>query len=144
MKKRILLLVPCLLLLLGLLTACGSTESSEAVEDKLVNATWTTQVEDSDDFKGFSDAFKGFINIDMPFGLGNLVTLKFNSDKTGYIQIGETGLIKFNFDWVVSGRQINLKFDSAIGDHSSNLTFQLDDTSLRLKGKNININLNRG
>ena len=137
MKKRILLLVPCLLLLLGVLTACGSTESSEAVEDKLVNATWTTQVEDSDDFKGF-------IDIDMPFGLGNLVTLKFNSDKTGYIQIGETGLIKFNFDWVVSGRQINLKFDSAIGDHSSNLTFQLDDTSLRLKGKNININLNRG
>ena len=137
MKKRILLLVPCLLLLLGLLTACGGTESSEAVEDKLVNATWTTQVEDSDDFKGF-------IDIDMPFGLGNLVTLKFNSDKTGYIQIGETGLIKFNFDWVVSGRQINLKFDSAIGDHSSNLTFQLDDTSLRLKGKNININLNRG
>ena len=137
MKKRILLLVPCLLLLLGVLTACGSTESSEAVEDKLVNATWTTQVKDSDDFKGF-------IDIDMPFGLGNLVTLKFNSDKTGYIQIGETGLIKFNFDWVVSGRQINLKFDSAIGDHSSNLTFQLDDTSLRLKGKNININLNRG
>ena len=144
MKKRILLLVPCLLLLLGLLTACGGTESSEAVEDKLVNATWTTQVEDPDDFKGFSDDFKGFIGIDMPFGLGNLVTLKFNSDKTGYIQIGETGLIKFNFDWVVSGRQINLKFDSAIGDHSSNLTFQLDDTSLRLKGKNININLNRG
>ena len=144
MKKRILLLVPCLLLLLGLLTACGGTESSEAVEDKLVNATWTTQVEDPDDFKGFSDDFKGFIDIDMPFGLGNLVTLKFNSDKTGYIQIGETGLIKFNFDWVVSGRQINLKFDSAIGDHSSNLTFQLDDTSLRLKGKNININLNRG
>ena len=137
MKKRILLLVPCLLLLLGVLTACGSTESSEAVEDKLVNATWTTQVKDPDDFKGF-------IDIDMPFGLGNLVTLKFNSDKTGYIQIGETGLIKFNFDWVVSGRQINLKFDSAIGDHSSNLTFQLDDTSLRLKGKNININLNRG
>ena len=137
MKKRILLFIPCLLLLLGVLTACGSTESSEAVEDKLVNATWTTQVEDPDDFKGF-------IGIDMPFGLGNLVTLKFNSDKTGYIQIGETGLIKFNFDWVVSGRQINLKFDSAIGDHSSNLTFQLDDTSLRLKGKNININLNRG
>lgn len=137
MKKRILLFIPCLLLLLGFLTACGGSESPDAVEQKLVNATWTTQVEDSDDFKGF-------IDIDMPFGLGNLVTLKFNSDKTGYIQIGETGLVKFNFDWVVSGSQINLKFDSAIGDHFSNLTFQLDDTSLRLKGKNININLNRG
>lgn len=137
MKKKLLILVPCFLLLLGLLTACGGSGSPDAVEQKLVNATWTTQVEDSDDFKGF-------IDIDMPFGLGNLVTLKFNSDKTGYIQIGETGLVKFNFDWVVSGSQINLKFDSAIGDHFSNLTFQLDDTSLRLKGKNININLNRG
>lgn len=138
MKKRILILVPCILLILGLLTACDGTggQTSQTAEQQLTNTTWSTRVEDKDDFQGL-------IDIDMPFGLGDLVTLKFNADKTGYLQIGETGLIKFDFTWVVSGSQINLKFGSAIGNRSSNLTFHLDDNSLRLKGTNININLNR-
>ena len=143
MKKRILLFIPCLLLLLGVLTACGSTESSEAVKDKLVNATWTTQVEDPDDFKGFSDDFKGLIDIDLPFDLGNLVTIKFDSDGTGYISIGEKLPVKVNFDWEVNGRQIDLKLRTGIGSRDLKMNFRLDENALRLNGTGININLNR-
>lgn len=139
MKKRILLFIPCLLLLLGVLTACGSTESPEAVEDKLVNATWTTQVEDSDDFKGLID-----IDIDHPFDLGNLVTIKFDSDGTGYISIGEKLPVKVNFDWEVNGRQIDLKLRTGIGSRDLKMNFRLDENALRLNGTGININLNRG
>lgn len=137
MKKKLLILVPCFLLLLGLLTACGGSGSPDAVEQKLVNATWTTQVEDSDDFKGL-------IDIDLPFDLGNLVTIKFDSDGTGYISIGEKLPVKVNFDWEVNGGQIELKLVTGIGSRDLKLNFRLDDNALRLNGTGININLNRG
>ena len=139
MKKRILLLIPCLLLALGLLTACGDngSQSSGSIENQLINAKWTTTVDNEEDFKGL-------IDIDLPFDLGKLVTIKFDSNKTGYIQIGQTGLVKVGFTWsVVSGEQVNLKFGSGIGDHSFDLTFHLDKDSLSLKGSGIDINLSR-
>ena len=75
MKKRILLLIPCLLLALGLLTACGDngSQSSGSIENQLTSATWSTSV-------GSLEDFEGLIDIKLPFELGNLVKINFDSN----------------------------------------------------------------
>ena len=133
MKKRILLLVPCLLLVLGLLTACGSNgggQSDKAVEQKLISATWEGKAED----------FSGLVSIGLPFHNSNLVTIKFDSDtnnKTGYISVLDQ---RMNFTWNVKGNKIVLKFGNII-HIPLDYTFSLDDNSLTLTGIGVDINL---
>ena len=83
MKKRILLLIPCILLALGLLTACGDngsgSMSDEAIKNHLINVEW--------EGKGSSSSGTGIIGL--PFDLGNLLKFKFNDDGTGSVTILE-------------------------------------------------------
>ena len=132
MKKRILLLIPCILLALGLLTACGGngSQSSEAVEQQLINATWEGNAKDT----------SGFLVINLPFTDKDLVTIKFDSDsngKTGYIAVLDHHL---NFTWKVQGDKVVLTFDNLIHIPLS-YKFSLDDGTLSLTGKGIDINL---
>ena len=134
MKKRILLLIPCILLALGLLTACGSNgggQSSEAVEQQLISAKWNGQAKDS----------SGLIKIGLPFFTDkDLITIKFDSDsngKTGYIAVLDHHL---NFTWKVQGDKVVLTFDNLIHIPLS-YKFSLDDGTLSLTGKGIDINL---
>ena len=143
MKKRILLLVPCLLLVLGLLTACGSNgggQSSGSIENQLTSATWSTNVDDPDNFKGLVD-------IKLPFDLGNLVKINFDSNGKGSISVFENSplpLPPINFQWdIKSGNQIALTFDSFFGGKPIDLNFTLDGNGLRLTGPDINIKLDR-
>ena len=142
MKKRILLLVPCLLLVLGLLTACGDngSQSSGSIENQLVNANWSTTVDNKDDFKGL-------IDINLPFDLGNLVKINFDSNGKGSISVFENSplpLPPINFQWdIKSGNQIALTFDSFFGGKPIDLNFTLDGNGLRLTGPDINIKLDR-
>ena len=127
MKKRILLLVPCILLLLGLLTACSGNggQTSQTAEEKLTNTTWTGEVEDA----------SGLIDINLPFDMGKLITIRFNADKTGYIQILNKTQ---NFTWDARGSQITIK---STAFKTRTLNFHLDGDSLVLRGTGININL---
>lgn len=134
MKKRLLLLVPCILLLLGFLTACTGSASVQTNEtaQKLAGTTWESD-DDSD--------VNGLISINLPFDMGNLFTLKFNSNGTGYL----TTLNKnHNFTWVANGDLVRITFEGTniFGDPRS-LNFSLDGDSLILRGTGININLNR-
>ncbi len=129
MKKRLLLLVPCILLLLGFLTACtGGTVSGQTAEQKLAGTTWTGEIEDESDVNGL-------IDIDLPFDMGKLITLRFDSDGTGSLKIlNQTQ----NFTWNVNGNQVILNFDF-FGKRAMN--FYLDGDKLVLRGTGININL---
>lgn len=132
MKKRILLLIPCILLALGLLTACGGngSQSSEAVEQQLINATWEGNAKDT----------SGFLVINLPFTDKDLVTIKFDSDsngKTGYISVLNQ---KVDFTWKVTDGKVVLTFGNLI-HIPLNYEFSLDGDSLTLKGTGININL---
>ncbi len=129
MKKRILLFIPCLLLLLGVLTACGgSVQTDQTAEQKLAGTTWSGEV------KSVSD-LNGLIDIDLPFDMGKLITIRFNADKTGYIQILNKTQ---NFTWDARGSQITIK---STAFKTRTLNFHLDGDSLVLRGTGININL---
>ena len=131
MKKRILLLVPCLLLLLGLLTACGgSVQTDQTAEQKLAGTTWSGEVKSDSDLNGL-------IDIDLPFDMGKLITLRFNSNGTGYMEfLNKTQ----NFTWNVNGKQVTLRFTG--GSRERTLNFNFNGDSLTLQGTHINIRLN--
>ena len=136
MKKRILLLIPCILLALGLLTACGDngSQSSGSIENQLINAEW----------KGNADTSSGLINIGLPiFDLSDIITIKFDSDsngnKTGFISVLNQ---KVDFTWNIKDKDhIVLTFENSILPLS--LDFRLNGDSLSLTGTGINIKLTR-
>ena len=142
MKKRILLLIPCILLALGLLTSCGDngSQSSGSIENQLTRATWSTSV-------GSLEDFEGLIDIKLPFELGNLVKINFDSNGKGSISVFENSplpLSPINFQWdIKSGNQITLTFDSSFGGKPIDLNFTLDGNGLKLTGPDINIKLDR-
>lgn len=128
MKKRLLLLVPCILLLLGFLTACtgSGTTSEQTAEQKIAGTTWS--MEDN-------SALEGLIDIDLPFGMGDLVTVRFDDNGRGVVKVLNQNL---NFSWNVQGGKIVMAFD---GKESKIMDFYLDDDSLVLKSFGLNINL---
>ncbi len=137
MKKRILLLVPCLLLALGLLTACGSNgggQTSGSIENQLINATWEGKAKDA----------SGLIKILFPLldDDAELISIKFDSEsnsKTGYISVLNQ---KVDFTWNIKDKDhIVLTFENSILPLS--LDFRLNGDSLSLTGNGINIKLNR-
>lgn len=135
MKKRILLLVPCLLLVLGLLTACGSNgggQSDDAAEQQLFNTTWQSKVDEN-------TKLGGLINIDSSFW-GDILTIKFDDDHTGYIGIFEDSKFHIDFNWKVNKNQIVLTFNKA-GFIPIHINFRLANGRLILEGNNFNIDL---
>ncbi|GJN65261.1 hypothetical protein [Faecalibacterium gallinarum] len=136
MKKRILLLIPCILLALGLLTACGDngSQSSGSIENQLINAKWESSI--SNDTK-----LGGLIDIDSH--LGDILTIKFEKNGTGYIDILKNSGFQITFNWEVNQatKQIKLTFDKA-GFIPFNLNFQLDPSGLVLDGTNFKIKFN--
>ena len=138
MKKRILLLVPCLLLALGLLTACGSNgsggQSTGELKNKLTQYTW----------QGSAESTSGNIGIGLPFGLGKLIDIKFDDNGTGYITFLEGGPA-MHFYWHITDDEVRLSFNKDEGYLPFKLNFSMNDHSLTLKGtgllSGININL---
>ena len=128
MKKRILLLIPCILLALGLLTACGDngsgSMSDEAIENHLINVEW--------EGKGSSSSGTG--SIGLPFDLGNLLKFKFKNDGTGSVTILENsaGTSSFQFYWTVEDGFVNITFkDTLLNIFKFKLT--ITDNKLNLK-----------
>ena len=138
MKKRILLLIPCILLALGLLTACGgkgsgvtgSDQPDDTIKEQLIKFDW-------------EGSASGDGSISLPFGLGDLLTFEFNEDRTGSLSfLKNINLLKFDFKWTVQDGEICLDFDHTIGD----MSFYMNKDTLVLKTNGlwpIEIKLNR-
>ncbi len=130
MKKRILLLIPCLLLALGLLTACGgngsgvtgSDQPDNAIKEQLINFDWEGEA-------------SGDASIGLPFGLGDLLTFEFDEDGTGSLSVlKDIDLLKFDFKWTVQDGEICLEFEhNIIGD----MYFYMNKNALILKTTGI-------
>ena len=126
MKKRILLLIPCILLALGLLTACGDNGSGVTGSDQPDNTIKEQLVKFDWEGKASGDG-----QVSLPFGLGDLLTFEFNDDGTGSLSfLEDIDLLNFDFTWTVQDGEICLDFkQSTFGD----MSFYMNKNTLVLK-----------
>ena len=141
MKKRILLLIPCLLLALGLLTACGgngSQSSDEDAENKLTSSKWSATIDEASEFNGI-------LNLESSF-LGEILDINFEDNGTGYISILGNSDHALNFNWYIKDNKIQLKIGK-IGYIPFELDFSMNNSSITLKGtglfEKVSLELNR-
>ena len=130
MKKRILLLIPCILLALGLLTACGSNGSGVTGSDQPDNTIKEQLVKFDWEGKASGDG-----QVSLPFGLGDLLTFEFNDNRTGSLSfLKGIDLCNIDFEWTVKDGEICLEFEhNIIGD----MYFYMNKNALILKTTGI-------
>ena len=93
MKQRVLALIPCVLLFLGVLTGCSGNLSGTGTSQKFTGYDWHVQ------------STSGIAELDdLPTEVLYFVTLRFDSDGTGYF--ASMGQVYYTFQWYSEGNQL--------------------------------------